>query len=258
MRDCLKTRLEPAGPGISLALMLLGFCVISLSTCARLEPKEEYQVPLAEKQIKDMETKIDEIYHRVSMIQFMVENHERSITNIEKTLAEKNNHPTAELSPLIGSAPAGNGEKLDMETPNPVPAGPVALAVPQDLSDNPEMLYNGALAAYKKMDYNTAVSTFTSFAEQYPGHELADNALYWIGECYYAQKRYSDAIPAFKKVASAYPEGSKVPDALLKTGYAYLATGDKDNGRLFLKNVVRNYPFSPAGVKAEKMLQSTN
>ena len=96
---------------------------------------------------------------------------------------------------------------------------------------------------------------FQSIAENYPGHDLADNALYWTGECFYALKDYKGAIKAFKKVIKNYPDGSKVPDSLLKIGYAYLSLNDPVNARSFLKKVVKQYPFTPAGTKAGEMLK---
>jgi len=90
---------------------------------------------------------------------------------------------------------------------------------------------------------------------EYPDHELADNALYWEGECRDAVKNFSKAIATFQRVIGEYQDGSKVPDAMLKTGYAYLSVGDRENARIYLKKVVKNYPFSPAGTKAEMMLK---
>jgi TolA-binding protein len=66
--------------------------------------------------------------------------------------------------------------------------------------------------------------------------------------------RYLKAIDTFKSVLEQYPNGGKVPDALLKTGFSYLALGDKATGRHYLQHVIRQYPFSPAGAKAEERL----
>jgi len=240
------------------AHLSLGVCAALLWACAGGAPRGDYQVPLAEKQIGEMEKKIDELHHRVSMMQFMIDNHERSIINLEKASTEKKEPGASALD-----APPGPGSLVSKAVPDkeiqpPAAPGihPDSPDVPnEDLSRHPEMLYNSALAAYKIMDYNTAVSEFTAFAEKYPEHELADNALYWVGECLYGQKKFSKAVAAFEAVTTRYPEGSKVPDALLKTGYAYLALDDKDNALLFLEKVIRNFPFSQAGSKAEGMLK---
>jgi TolA-binding protein len=52
-----------------------------------------------------------------------------------------------------------------------------------------------------------------------------------------------------------HPEGTKAPDALLKIGYAYVALDDPTNARVFLKRVVKNYPFSEAQSKAQAKLK---
>ena len=49
--------------------------------------------------------------------------------------------------------------------------------------------------------------------------------------------------------------GSKVPDALLKTGFAYVSLDKLQKARTILKKVITNYPFTPAGAKAESMLK---
>ncbi len=110
------------------------------------------------------------------------------------------------------------------------------------------------LEAYRAGALENATTLFEDFYKQHPQHPLADNALYWAGECQYARKRYLKAIDTFKSVLEQYPNGGKVPDALLKTGFSYLALGDKTTGRHYLQHVIRQYPFSPAGAKAEERL----
>ena len=51
---------------------------------------------------------------------------------------------------------------------------------------------------------------------QHPDHSLADNAMYWLGECHYSSGQYAKAVTVFKKLVKAYPKAEKVPDALLK------------------------------------------
>ena len=48
----------------------------------------------------------------------------------------------------------------------------------------------------------------------YPDHKLAGNAQYWIGECYYSQKRFAEAAEEFAKVEKLFPASPKVPAAL--------------------------------------------
>ena len=96
---------------------------------------------------------------------------------------------------------------------------------------DPAQLYQKARTLLLSKDYGNAADLFTTFAKEHPGHALADNALYWLGECHYTTGRYELAAEVFKELVKTYPKAEKVPDALLKTGYAYLSLDDVVPGR---------------------------
>jgi len=126
----------------------------------------------------------------------------------------------------------------------------------------------GAREAYKRYydalragNHAHAITGFRSFLEQYPNHDYADNAQYWLGEAFYDQRQFKSAVREFRAVVDNYPRGNKVPDALLKVGYCYLALGKLDKGRGVLEQVVAIYPKSgPAKLAARKLeeLQKEN
>jgi tol-pal system protein YbgF len=115
--------------------------------------------------------------------------------------------------------------------------------------------YQAAMDVLRSGDYEKATGLFEAFARQFPRNDLADNALYWSGECRYTQKDYSGALKQFRQVIEDHPTGSKVPDALLKIGFSYIGLGDKESAITYLKKVVAQYPFSTAGTKAEERLK---
>ncbi|MBF0257336.1 MAG: tol-pal system protein YbgF [Desulfamplus sp.] len=123
-------------------------------------------------------------------------------------------------------------------------------------SASPEKLYGKARRLLIDKKFKDAEKEFKSLEQRYPSHPLAVNALYWMGECRYSIKDYKGSITIFKQLVEKYPNGRKVPDALLKTAYAYLSMSDTDNAKEYLKKVVMQFPFSPAGEKAAKKLQS--
>ena len=126
--------------------------------------------------------------------------------------------------------------------------------VPEDTK--PSLLYKKARSLLLEENFPKASELFKAFVVQHPGSPLADNALYWLGECHYALGDFPDAIKVFKEVVDSYPKGGKVPDALLKTAYSYLSLGDSDRAHHYLKLVVKGYPFTPAGEKAEQKLKT--
>ncbi len=120
----------------------------------------------------------------------------------------------------------------------------------------PILLYKEGRASLLEDEFEKAIKLFNQFLEKYPHNDLADNALYWIGECYYAATDFEKAIETFKEVVKKYPRGMKVPDALLKTAYSYISLKDTNRAHHYLKLVVEKYPFSEASEKAQIKLKT--
>ena len=116
----------------------------------------------------------------------------------------------------------------------------------------PAQLYQKARNLLLEGDSTHAAQLFKTFVAQHPDHSLADNAMYWLGECYYSSGQYAKAVTVFKNLVNAYPKAEKVPDALLKTGYSYLSMDDINRAHHYLKLVLTQYPFSPAAEKAQE------
>ncbi|GEM_PF-5198001 len=114
--------------------------------------------------------------------------------------------------------------------------------------------YQKPLRAYNNKKYDRAISLFKEFIDRYPQHSLADNASYWLAECFYAKSDFAGAVFLFKKMLNEYPQGNKVPDALLKIGYSYLFLNKPQDAKPFLERAAREYPSQPAGINAEKKL----
>ncbi len=120
---------------------------------------------------------------------------------------------------------------------------------------DPAQLYKKARTLLLAKDIDNAADLFLTFAEQHPDHGLADNALYWLGECHYTTGRYKQAVDVFQVLVKTYPKAEKVPDALLKTGYAYISLDDITRADHYLKLVIKKHPFSRAAEKAQIRLK---
>ena len=142
--------------------------------------------------------------------------------------AEKNGRPSAAPKE---AATVG-------KTPTAKEAAPAAKARPTDK----ESLYAAAYDLFREGKYEKSREAFESFLKQYPETEFSDNAQFWIGECYYFEKKYEKAIIEYDKVVKNFPEGSKVPYALLKQGLSFLQLGDKASAKLLLQQVIKDYP----------------
>lgn len=114
---------------------------------------------------------------------------------------------------------------------------PPAVINPTD----PRELYDTAYNDYSQGNYDLAILAFRRYTENHPNTELADNATYWIGECYYSQNKFKQAIDQFDRVLSDFPGSDRIPSSLLKKGYAYLELGQRAPGIVQLQNVSCEY-----------------
>jgi tol-pal system protein YbgF len=118
----------------------------------------------------------------------------------------------------------------------------------------PRRAYEAALALYRSGKMSAAAKSFRRFIARHAGHAYADNALYWLGECFYDMEDYRQALKMFRRVVEEYPDGHKAPDALLKMGYSYLKLNETGNARTILAQLVGSYPDSRVARLASQTL----
>ena len=115
--------------------------------------------------------------------------------------------------------------------------------------------YAQAFDALKSGNYPAAIAGFRSFLETYPSSELADNAMYWLGEAYYVTRDYTNAATAFSSVVERWPASRKAPDALLKLGYTQYEQKRFAEARATLTDVTQRFPDTDAARLAAERLQ---
>lgn len=158
----------------------------------------------------------------------------------EKKSGNEANNETAPKS-IAAVAPA----PVKMSTPAPASSAPSA-----------EDVYNEGVRQVLNGHPEESRTILTKFLQTYPTNKLAPNALYWLGETFYSQKRFAESILKFREVGQRFPKASKVPDSLLKIGLAYEKLGDKQNSVFYLKTLIENYPKSdPAKIGRSRLKQ---
>ncbi|HNZ03338.1 MAG TPA: tol-pal system protein YbgF [Myxococcota bacterium] len=114
--------------------------------------------------------------------------------------------------------------------------------------------YKAAYAVYNEGRIDEARAAFIAFVDKYPGHAYADNARYWVGECYYDVRDFENARTEFMRVITDYPDGNKVPDAMVKVGLCDQNLGRFDDARNMYDSVILTYPDSDAAGVAVKFM----
>jgi tol-pal system protein YbgF len=199
---------------------------------------------------KNYQARLEELEKQVAVLS-------KSLGSVEKK-PEALAKPSTELEKFIppfqkaeeGKPPAvGPAPEATKETPVPkaeVAKKPVA---------GPDEAYKKAYELYSKGRIDEAQKEFKKFLEVYPKSKYAENSHFWLGECYFSQKKYEDAILEFDEVIKKFPKGNKVPDALYRQGMAFLEMKDTTNAKLILKEVLRRFPQSDQANRARKKLQ---
>lgn len=132
--------------------------------------------------------------------------------------------------------------------PGTTPSVPVPTA-------DPESLYQTSYSDYLRGNYDLALLGFRQYLEAFPETDLADNASYWIGECFYRQQKYVEAIAEYDQVLTRWPRSDKTASALLKKGYAQIELGQRNEGIAQLQRVVSSFPSSDEANLARQRLQ---
>ena len=119
-----------------------------------------------------------------------------------------------------------------------------------------EQLYQDALDLIRNQKkFADGRKDLETFVAKYEGHDLYVNALYWIGEAYYGEKKYEEAILQFQDVISKYSKHPKASAAMLKQALAFNALGDGENSRTTMQKLIEEYPDSAQATAAKKYLE---
>jgi TolA-binding protein len=109
-------------------------------------------------------------------------------------------------------------------------------------------LNDGSLAA--------AEVDLLTFAEKYPRHSAADNALYLAGLIRENRGDCESAVPLFDRVPRDYPAGDSVAPALLEKGRCLRMQQHAEEARRTLARLLAEHPQAVEVTTARQILQS--
>ena len=220
----------------NLAAAALLFAVACASADDGDAPSAVVPQPAPDPRIGEMQTQMTELLERIDVL-----NHR--LARLEET-------------PVAAAAPAA------------VPVAPQVRRIEPQMPPVPAQQTQPALVSAKIAgDYRNAIVLFgqgkladarRAFQEVYEAEEqgdLADNALFWIGETYFAAKDYVNATRFYMRVTTDYADQNKAPDAMFKTALAQERTGDLALARRTLQQVIQRYPYSSSASTAKQELQ---
>ncbi len=166
-------------------------------------------------------------------------------------------------SPQTGSLDATNASAVPL-TPNATLIAPLAaddkligegdmvvlgLEAPvRPVLQDPKQLYERALADLRKGLYVEAEADFTQILTEFPAHNLAGNAQYWLGETHYVRQDYKRAAEAFLAGYTTYAKSNKAPDSLLKLGITLISMNEQKTGCDALAELGAKFPAAAQAI----------
>lgn len=187
----------------------------------------------------DMRLTLEQLTTQIDQLEANLEDTNYRLSQLSQQIAATNQELKAFRSSADLRGAAGAGTQPDAST----------------LPSDPQALYQAAYNDYLRGNYDLAVLGFRQYLEDFPNTELADNAVYWVGECYFSQGKYGDAIQEFDKILSSYERSDKVASAQLKKAYAFLELGDTAQGVTQLRSVIQNHPGTDEANLARQRLE---
>ena len=135
--------------------------------------------------------------------------------------------------------------------PQPQPRPQQKPLVSANLAEN----YRNAIMLFGKNRLADSRTIFQQVFDADPTGDLADNALFWIGETYYVAGDYATAMRYYQRVVKEFGNQNKAPDAMYKLALAYEKSGDVGMARTTLEECIRKYPYSTPAASAKVELK---
>lgn len=189
----------------------------------------------------DLYARLDELQMKVGSLSGRIDEQQRQLNRLGAS---------ASSAPSYGSTPAPSYSAPPATTTEPAAAAPKIVI--QEEKNPEKAMYNNALQLYQQGKYLEARKEAKDFLEKYPKSDLADNALFLIGEAYYSEKSYKEAIESYQQLLDRYPKGNKVPSALLKQAGSFQKLGDSTAARILYERLLDSYPGTPQAQMAAK------
>lgn len=250
---------------------------------SRLEQQQQGQG-----QNVELLNRINELQQEVQNLHGMVEQQANEIEALKKRSREQYIDLDSRLNKMGGGAPAPSAQVPprepvasppgDVEPPQlssepveqpesrppprnapPPQSGGPSFGPPQNTrspAEDEKAAYDQAFAALREGRYAESARRFQSFLDSYPDGDLADNALYWLGESYYVTQNYRVALETFNSMLKRFPQSPKASGALLKVGYCQFEMKDFARAESTLNEVVHRYPDTTDARLAEGRLRA--
>jgi tol-pal system protein YbgF len=228
--------------GLNKKLFSIVFGLVVLSGCAMSEKGIFSSVMNSSNNIDQKKT--------IEEIKIDINSNLKNIEYLENQNEEKFNELTSRISKLESTV-----SQLIKDLQTDHESDTKVIVQNQDTIDLVRKEYQLAFELLKDENYETARVSFIKFISLHQDSDFIDDAKYWLGETYYAEKLFGQALKEFEGVLTEFPNSGKIPEALLKKGFCYFELGRVEKSKQLLKSVVNQYPDSSVSRLAVQKLK---
>ena len=220
-------------------MRVLAFLLLCILPSAATAQTADY-ARLIENRLSAYERELRALNNTVERLQRRLDGMELRVEALERAAAQQ----PAER-PEAPAADAGKAAPPVASTGETGAAAPVALPGGDALE-----LYKQGRNLLLQARLAEAEEVFTTFLEDFAGHELANNARHWLAASLAGQGKHGAAAQQFLLAYEKDPEGPKAPDNLLKLGRALAALDKREEACIALSRLSRKHKQAPQAVIA--------
>ena len=114
--------------------------------------------------------------------------------------------------------------------------------------------YSWAQMRLKEGRHLEAISALEDIVTRSPGHDLADNSVYWIGWAHQQRGDHKLAVDVWQRLPLRFARSAKVPDALFGMAQSHEAMGEPAVAETLYEQLIAQYPKADRVKDAKKAL----
>jgi tol-pal system protein YbgF len=202
------------------------------------------------KNLADSKIALERVQQDMSILSERIDETNSRLAGMREDLVTLRESREPIVIPATEPAP-GQGEPKPAQTGKSEPAPPVAVAASPSYID----IYNEARNDYTQGRYGLAISGFKDVLDLDKRGDLADNARYWMGESYLAQRQHDLALGEFDRIIRDYPNSNKRPDAYLKKAITLEEMGRRSEANVMYELVIEQFPRTTQERVARRKLE---
>jgi len=199
----------------------------------------------------EFQEKVNKLTSALDMYNDKIATLEQGLGTIESTMNEHLDTVAMRLAEIkkygikksSGTSPGSNVSNSSQPEPPPLDVAP-------------GQLFRAAYSFYRDGDYETAIAGFQKFLSDYPNHQLAGAAQYWIAEAFAKLGAYETAVQEYDVLIKKYPQNDKVADAYYGKGIALSKLGKTAEATTLFTYVQEHFPGTVAAKKAGEQMQA--